>query len=233
MPPHCGREPRLGAGAFATRAKPASVRRMASSKPTLEEAVSILLQNPHGGGAARSNQPQALSITQPLSMTSHPSAPAVVFTLATETLFKVVQNLVAHPENPAFRVLKRSSNAFSTKLAPAMGAVRFLRAIGFVEEGTSGAEDAIFTLGQPDAELLVAAKAMLKAGVKEYRRREEAARVEENKACAKQLADLQELSKQNHAKRNAEAQAERDRMNKIAEIDKWEKARQADPNCVL
>lgn len=166
-------------------------------------------------------------------MTSHPSAPAVVFTLATETLFKVVQNLVAHPENPAFRVLKRSSNAFSTKLAPAMGAVRFLRAIGFVEEGTSGAEDAIFTLGQPDAELLVAAKAMLKAGVKEYRRREEAARVEENKACAKQLADLQALSKQNHAKRNAEAQAERDRMNKIAEIDKWEKARQADPNCVL
>ena len=85
----------------------------------------------------------------------------------------------------------------------------------------------------PDAELLVAAKAMLKAGVKEYRRREEAARVEENKACAKQLADSQELSKQNHAKRNAEAQAERDRMNKIAEIDKWEKARQADPNCVL
>ena len=121
---------------------------MASSKPTLEEAVSILLQNPHGGGAARSNQPQALSITQPLSMTSHPSAPAVVFTLATETLFKVVQNLVAHPENPAFRVLKRSSNAFSTKLAPAMGAVRFLRAIGFVEEGTSGAEDAIVLFGQ-------------------------------------------------------------------------------------
>ena len=119
------------------RSRPAW-RRMASSKPTLEEAVSILLQNPHGGGAARSNQPQALSITQPLSMTSHPSAPAVVFTLATETLFKVVQNLVAHPENPAFRVLKRSSNAFSTKLAPAMGAVRFLRAIGFVEEGTSG-----------------------------------------------------------------------------------------------
>ena len=33
-------------------------RRMSSSKPTLEEAVSILLQNPHGGGAARSNQPQ-------------------------------------------------------------------------------------------------------------------------------------------------------------------------------
>ena len=183
--------------------------------------------------AQRSNQPQALSITQPLFITSHPSAPAVVFTLATETLFKVVQNLVAHPENPAFRVLKRSSNVFSTKLAPAMGAVRFLRAIGFVEEGTSGAEDAIFTLGQPDAELLVAAKAMLKAGVKEYRRREEAARVEENKACAKQLADLQALSKQNHAKRDAEAQAERDRMNKIAEIDKWEKARQADPNCVL
>ena len=35
-----------------------------------------------------------------------------------------------------------------------------------------------------------------------------------------QLADLQGLSKQNYAKRDAEAQAERDRMNKIAEIEK-------------
>ncbi len=166
-------------------------------------------------------------------MTRTLSPPAVVFTLAAETLFKIVQNLVAHPEDPAFRVLKRSSNAFSAKLSPAMGAVRFLRAVGFVEEGTSGAEDAIFTLGQPDAELLLEAKTMLKAGVKEYRRREEAGRVAENAACAQQLADLQELSKQNYAKRDAEAQAERDRMNKIAEIEKWEKARQADPNCVL
>lgn len=166
-------------------------------------------------------------------MTGTLSPPTAVFTFAAETLFKIVQNLVAHPEDPAFRVLKRSSNAFSAKLSPAMGAVRFLRAIGFVEEGSSGAEEAIFTVGQPDAELLLAAKAALKGAVKEYRRVEEAARVAENAACAQQLADLQELSKQNYAKRDAEAQVERERIMKIAEIEKWEKARQADPNCVL
>ena len=175
-----------------------------AAPPTLEEAVSILLKNEHAA-----------------------------FTLATETLFEVVKNLAAHPDEPKYRTLKRSSNAFSAKLAPAKGAVRFLRAIGFVEQGSSSAEEAVFTVGKPDAELLAAAKTALKGAVKEYRRVEEAARVAENAAAAQRLADLRDLSKQNYAKRDADAQAERERIMKIAEIEKWEKQRQADPNCVL
>ena len=174
------------------------------AQPTVEEAVSILLTNNHG-----------------------------TFSAATETLFEVVKNLLAHPDDPKFRSLKRSSNAFSMKLAPAKGAVRFLRAVGFVEQGSSSADDALFTVAKVDAELLTAAKAALKGAVKEYRRMEEAARVAENAAAAQRLADLRELSKQNSAKRDAEAQAERERILKIAEIEKWEKQRQADPNSVL
>ena len=60
-----------------------------------------------------------------------------------------------------------------------------------------------------------------------------AARTAENAAAAQRLAELRDLSKQNYAKRDAEAQAERDRIMEIAKIEKWEKERQKDPNCVL
>lgn len=180
-------------------------KQVAPARPTIEEAIGILMKNPHA-----------------------------VFQNATETLFQVVKNLISHPDEPMYRALKRSSNAFSSKLAPAVGAVRFLRAIGFVEQGSSdAAADGVFTIEKPDATLLAAGKAALKEAVKEYRRLEEAARTAENAAAAQRLAELRELSKQNQAKQNAEAQAERERIMEIARIDKWEKERQKDPNCVL
>ena len=151
-------------------------------RPTVAEACSILLRNEH--------------------------AP---FQHATETLFKVVQNLIQNPNDPAFRSLKRSSNAFATKLGPAKGAVRFLRAIGFVEAeaagSSDGAADGVFTMAEPDEVLLAEGKAALKAAVKEYRRMEEEARSVENAAAAEKLRDLREVSKQNYAKRDAAAQA--------------------------
>ena len=179
-------------------------KQAAPARPTVEEAIGILMKNPHA-----------------------------VFQNATETLFQVVKNLASHPDEPMYRTLKRSSNAFSSKLAPAVGAVRFLRAIGFVEQGSSDAGDGVFTMEKPDAELLAAGKAALKEAVKEYRRLEEAARTAENAAAAQRLAELRDLSKQNYAKRDAEAQAERERIMEIAKIEKWEKERQKDPNCVL
>lgn len=179
-------------------------KQAAPARPTVEEATGILMKNPHA-----------------------------VFQNATETLFQVVKNLTSHPDEPKYRTLKRSSNAFSSKLAPAVGAVRFLRAIGFVEQGSSDAADGVFTMEKPDAALLAAGKAALKAAVPEYRRLEEAARTAENAAAAKRLAELRELSKQNYAKRDAEDQAERERIMEIAKIEKWEKERQKDPNCVL
>ena len=96
-------------------------KQAAPARPTVEEATGILMKNPHA-----------------------------VFQNATETLFQVVKNLTSHPDEPKYRTLKRSSNAFSSKLAPAVGAVRFLRAIGFVEQGSSDAADGVFTMEKPD-----------------------------------------------------------------------------------
>ena len=57
---------------------------------------------------------------------------------ASETLFKILQNIAKHPDEPKYRSLARSSAAFTSKLANAKGAVRFLKAVGFEEEGGSG-----------------------------------------------------------------------------------------------
>lgn len=179
-------------------------KQAAPVRPSVEEAISILVKNPHA-----------------------------VFQNATETLFQIVKNLTSHPDEPMYRALKRSSNAFSSKLAPAVGAVRFLRAVGFVEQGSSDAADGVFTIEKPDTTLLAAGKAALKEAVKEHRRLEEAARTVENAAAAQKLAELRELSKQNSAKQTAQAQAEREHIMEIARIEKWEKERQKDPNCVL
>ena len=46
-----------------------------------------------------------------------------------------MQNIITNPEAKALQKLRRSTATFSEKLAPAKGAVRFLRAVGFVEEG--------------------------------------------------------------------------------------------------
>ena len=92
-----------------------------------------------------------------------------VFRLATETLFKVLQNLVAHPDEPKYRNIPRSSAAFSEKLAKAKGAVRFLKAVGFVEEGGSGAGASLaLPPAAESADQIAAGKAALKAVLKQH-----------------------------------------------------------------
>ena len=105
--------------------------------------------------------------------------------------------------------------------------------VGWNSAAEGSSADGVFTMATPEPELLATGKAALKEAVKEMQRMKEAARSAENAAAAQRLADLREVSKQNYAKRDADAQAERDRIMKIAEIDKWEKERQKDPNCVL
>ena len=96
-----------------------------------------------------------------------------VFRLATETLFKVLQNLVAHPDEPKYRSLPRSSAAFADKLAKAKGAVRFLKAVGFVEEGGSGAGGSLaLSSGAESADQIAAGKACLKAVLKAHTEQE-------------------------------------------------------------
>ena len=135
----------------------------ASSPPTLDEACAILLQNED----------------------------PIVFQQATECLFKALQNVLQHPEEAKYRSLRRSSKGFAEKLRPAKGAVRFLRACGFIERGEN--DEAAFVLpDEADTEHLVNAKAALKAVVKQHmavtQRALEAARQRENQEVPACLA---------------------------------------------
>ena len=52
-------------------------------------------------------------------------------TRGTQTLFTIVKNVTKEPDNEKMRRLKRSTKTFSTSIASAKGAVRYLRALGF------------------------------------------------------------------------------------------------------
>ena len=169
--------------------------------PTLEEACGLLLLNED----------------------------APVFTAAAETLFKILQNIVTHPGEAKYRSLSRSSKVFTEKLASAKGAVRFLKAVGFEEEGGSGADGSL-VLKAENAEQIAAGKVALKATLAKHTemtvRRADELRRKENEASAQKLADLRAVSKRNSAKRDADAEAERQRLiagiaGDKAEENKW------------
>eukprot|EP00966_Prymnesium_polylepis_P172662 3993170-Prymnesium_polylepis.1 len=148
-----------------------------SARPTISEAVAILLKND-------------LHVTK-----------SGVFREAAELLWKIVTNILQHPDDESMRRLKRSSKAFSAKLAPAKGAVRFLRAVGFEEHGEG--DEAALQMGKPDIKLLEEGKAALKACVKEYARLQEEARRIENEAAAEKLRMLQQVSRSNQKQARA------------------------------
>lgn len=165
-----------------------------SSRPSLSEAASLLAKN-----------------EDPL-----------VFAAATETLFAIVKNVLAHPDEEKYRKLSRNSKAFSSKVACAKGGVRFLKACGFVEEGADA--EAALVLPVPNAELLAEAKAMLKSLVKQHtdhlaKQRAEERRIADEAAAVK-LRELKEVSKKNTAQRDAAAEAERLRLLDGLKLDK-------------
>ena len=140
-----------------------------------------------------------------------------------QTLFKVVQNVLQTPENEAMRKLSRESNSFQHKIAPAKGAVRFLRAVGFEEQGSG--EEVHFVMATPDLKVLEEGKAALKACVKEYGRMQEETRRIENEAAAVKLRMLKEVSKSNQSQ---EVQEERERQQALLKRDREDYARQRD-----
>ena len=169
-----------------------------AGQPGLEEAVAILLQNEAGP-----------------------------FRVATETLFKLLQNVVSHPDDASYRTLKRSNEAFSNKVASAKGGVRFLRAVGFQASSDDGAE--VLTLAATaDLEALNRGKLALKDAVKEHSRREQAKRTAADAAAASKLDELRQLSKQNNAKRDGEKGREREAILKGLQIDREDWTRQRD-----
>ncbi|KAL1510904.1 hypothetical protein AB1Y20_005735 [Prymnesium parvum] len=165
--------------------------------PSLEEATAILLKNEEPAG----------------------------FRMTTETLFKIVQNVLQHPGDEAFRRLKRSSKTFETKIAPAKGGVRFLRAVGFCEEGEG--EEASLVLRAPEEARLLEAKAALKECVKQYALLQEERRRIENERAAEKLRLLREVSRNNSKQQNEE---ERERQQALLKRDREDFARQRDMN---
>ena len=176
----------------------------------------------------------------------------VAFQAATETLFKIVQNVLANPGEAKYRTLRRKGAAFAQKVGGAKGGVRaalgseheacsvlrasrlslrpclraltrscrrrqvrFLRAVGFVDEG-EGDEAALTLPAAADVTLLEGGKAALKACVKERMQEQlrhgEQERQRENALAAGKLAELRAVSKQNTAQRDQEAEVERQRV---------------------
>ena len=170
-----------------------------SAVPTLDEACALLLKN----------------------------EPAP-FREATETLFTIRKNITAKPDEAVFRRLKRANAALSAKVFGAKGGVRFLRAVGFVEEG-AGDEAAFVLPAAVGAEQLAAGKAALKAAVKQFSHVQEALRTAENEAAAQKLRDLRDLSKQNNSKRDAATAGEKDAIKAEIAAERFEWERQRDP----
>ena len=170
-----------------------------SAVPTLDEACALLLKN----------------------------EPAP-FREATETLFTILNNITAKPDEAVFRRLKRANAALSAKVFGAKGGVRFLRAVGFVEEG-AGDEAAFVLPAAVGAEQLAAGKAALKAAVKQHAAQQEAKRSQENAAAAQKLRDLRDLSKQNNSKRDAATAGEKDAIKAEIAAERFEWERQRDP----
>lgn len=180
------------------------------SRPTVEEAVEVLMMN----------EPKA-------------------FRIVTEVLFKIVRNIELHPHEPKYSQISTGSAAYTGKIACAKGGLRFLRAVGFEKREaaaggagcSSDAGDApTLVLAAPDAEVLEAGKQALKAAVKEFGAKVEAARAAENKAAAFKLAELKRVSAQNNSKRDATAEAERRQIMEGMAADKAELERQRDPS---
>jgi len=157
---------------------------------------------------------------------------SLVFQIATEAIFKILQNLLQNPTEEKYRTLRRSNPAFAEKIGKAKGGVRFLKAVGFVEDGAGDA--AVLVLpADVDTDHLRKSKAMLKEIAKqrmdEEAKKREAIRVADNAAAAVKLADLEAISKQNQAKQTEVEKEERARLLKGIEIDREDRERQKDP----
>jgi len=184
------------------------------------------------GGAAAPQEPEAgPSIEEACSLLLR-NEDSLVFQTATEAIFKILQNLLQNPTEEKYRTLRRSNPAFAEKIGKAKGGVRFLKAVGFVEDGAGDA--AVLVLpADVDTDHLRKSKAMLKEIAKqrmdEEAKKREAIRVADNAAAAVKLADLEAISKQNQAKQTEVEKEERARLLKGIEIDREDRERQKDP----
>mmetsp|Transcript_18226 Transcript_18226/g.49037 ORF Transcript_18226/g.49037 Transcript_18226/m.49037 type:complete len:184 (-) Transcript_18226:129-680(-) len=176
-----------------------------SSQPTFAEAAAIL----------RNNHPRD-------------------FQTCTEMIFKILKNAAPkrqdgtpHLGDAHHRSLKRNGKAFSTTVGATKGGVRFLRAAGFVDDPTG---ELLVLPDTADPALALRGREVLKALVREMQEANEIARAEESAIAAKRLAELKELQKKNAEAKTTVSEVERLRILREIEAERFEKARQEDPN---
>jgi len=154
------------------------------------------------------------------------------FQLVTETLFKVITNVIQHPDEAKYLELKCESATYKVKIAACAGGLAFLRAAGFAQ-----VEGVMRLPSPPDVGHLKSSRSALKAVVHRYGELMAAAQAEraaeeqrENEAAAVKLKELQEATKKRRAKVDEAASAERAEILKGLAIDRDDWHRQRDPN---
>eukprot|EP00965_Chrysotila_dentata_P135189 4469963-Pleurochrysis_carterae.AAC.4 len=161
------------------------------------------------------------------------------FKVVTETIHKVLSNVITYPDDPKYRELRRDSNTFTSKIASCAGGVAFLKASGFTSD------DRCMRLTEVDVDVLKAARAQLKAAVKQYNAMCQELQQKEKEEAAIKLKELQEATRKRRAKQDAESAALRDsilrgvevlapdllrlRFDACCPIDRHERDRQLDP----
>ncbi|KAG8456926.1 hypothetical protein KFE25_010457 [Diacronema lutheri] len=188
-----------------------------SSAPSLDEALKLLRANP----------------------------PADFFRAA-EALFAILKKAAPAPAGGSggggggggarlgeakHRSLNRESHAFAATLAAIKGAVRLLRAAGFVD----AADGRHLVLPDTaDAALVAHARAALKAAVAAVTQASLQAaasqREQDNAAAAERLAELKRLQRAHQAHRTVAEEAERLRILREVQAERFEKARREDPH---
>lgn len=149
----------------------------------------------------------------------------IPFKVVTETLFKVLTNVINSSQDPKYLELKRTSTTFSEKIANCAGGVAFLRAAGFVTDGD------VMRLPKPvNVEKLQRSRAILKDAVKQYGAKVQEEQQRENTEAAMKLRDLQEATRKRRSKIDADAAAERANILRGVQIDRDDWSRQRDPN---
>lgn len=132
--------------------------------------------------------------------------------------------------DPKHRRINRQSHVFQASIGTVKGGVRFLRAAGFVD-----APDGVHLVlpDGADVGLVLRAKAELKACVADATakamRASDEARARENAAAAERLAELKRVQKAHQQSRTAAEEADRLRILREMQAERFEKERQADP----
>lgn len=152
----------------------------------------------------------------------------IPFKLVTETLFKVLTNIINNPDEPKYCELKRDSATFTEKISSCAGGLAFLKASGFVADGE------VMRIQPPiEVERLRRTRAVLKEAVRAYGeecvRRTQEQMQRENAEAAGKLRELQDANRKHRSKSDIAAATERESIMRGVQIDRADWERQRDP----